>query len=296
MSSRFHRHEFDFLPELAFRPRGGRGGPMTLEGESGGSTPPPDPRLVEAQVKSMATQDAAIQKIIQQSEEMMPLQREQMQFGLDTSRTSFNQAQEDRTWALGRRGELVAAQQPLIDEANNFNEGTRRQQMMAQSDADVSSAFNVTRGQGSRALQRVGATPQGGRFQSFNSQANIGEAIARASAGRKVSEAAKAEGLNLRTNAANMLSGYPALASSLSGTGFGYGTSGLGIANQGVAGMASGYTTAAGIAGNQSQTAAGAYNGQLSAYGASQTAAANNQSATIGAGVGAVATIAAAFI
>ena len=47
---------FDMAPEGAFEPR--PGGSMRLHGGKGGSSaPPPDPRLVEAQIKSMAYQD-----------------------------------------------------------------------------------------------------------------------------------------------------------------------------------------------------------------------------------------------
>ena len=66
-------------------------------GSKSSSAPAPDPRLVEAQIRSMGIQDDVIQRVMQQSEEIMPLQREQMQFGLDASRKAFDQAQADRT-------------------------------------------------------------------------------------------------------------------------------------------------------------------------------------------------------
>lgn len=259
---KFHATDFDFLPERAFQPRGGKGLSMTLEGGKGSKAPPPDPRLVDAQIRSMDVQDAAIKRITDNSDRMLPMQMEQMRFGLDSARQSYDQAQDDRVFALGRRDELVKAQKPLLDEASNFDEGTRRAQMMHEADADISSAFDVTRGVQRRALERKGVTPNAGRYLGFERQAGIGEAMARASAGRKVSEAAKAEGLNLRRGAADMLAGYPAMASGLSGSGFSFGTAGLGLVNQGLSGANSGYGSAAGVAGQMGTNATGMYGAQ----------------------------------
>lgn len=49
--ARWHTTGFDFYPERAFRPRPGGG--MTLEGGKRSSAPAPDPRLVDAQIRSM---------------------------------------------------------------------------------------------------------------------------------------------------------------------------------------------------------------------------------------------------
>lgn len=119
--SRFHTHEWDFLPPNAFRPRGGRTMSMTLEGDKGSDAPPPDPRLVEAQLKSMGIQDSAIQEIMANTRELMPIQKEQMRFGLDTSRTAWDQSQADRGYSLERRGELTTLQDRMIGDANSFN-------------------------------------------------------------------------------------------------------------------------------------------------------------------------------
>lgn len=274
--SKFHTTEFDFLPEQGFRRAVGRNSPATLEGGKGSSAPPPDPRLVDAQIRSMGIQDSAIKRVIEQSDEMLPLQREQLQLGLQTARTAYDQAQEDRGYALGKRSQLDSVQQPLVDEAKNFNESARREQMMQQADADVSSAFAVTRGQQTRALERMGVNPASGRFRSFGTQSGIGEAIARTEAGRKVSEAAKAEGLNLRTNAVNMLSGFPAMASGLTGSGFGFGTAGTGITTQAGAGMNAGFSTAGTMAGQMGANATGMFGAQANYKNGQDQIAANS--------------------
>lgn len=295
--SRFHTTDFDFLPERAFRHRGGKGTSMTLEGgKGGGDTPAPDPRLVEANIKSLGIQDKAIQGILDNGAEMAPLQREQLQLGLTAARKAMAESGEDREWALQRRGELVRAQKPMLDEAANYNEGERRGILMGEANADIASAFDNARGGEARALTRMGVNPADGRYRSFANQSRTAEALARVSAGRKVSEAARAEGMQLRGNAVNMLSGYPAMASGLTGAGAGYGTAGLGLANSALSGMNSGYGGASDAAYRMGANATGMYSTQNDAYTKSRIAAENNSSSMLGAGVGGIATVAAAFI
>ena len=70
-------------------------------GKGGSSAPPPDPALIAAQIKSMGIQDDAINAMLRNADEMLPMQKEQMQFGLDTSREAYKQSQADREWMLG---------------------------------------------------------------------------------------------------------------------------------------------------------------------------------------------------
>lgn len=246
-------------------------------GSKSSSAPAPDPRLVDAQIRSMGYQDAAIQRIMQQSDEMLPLQREQMQFGLDAQRQAWDQSQQDRRWTLGKRDQLDAAQAPLLDEARNFSYGNRRAEMMAEANADIAQAFDSAEAQGLRTMGRMGINPNSGRTSAMVNQNNIQEAMAKAAAGRKVSEAAKAEGMQLRSNAVNMLSGYPSMGMQTTAAGAGFGASGLGLANSALAGMNSGYGAAGGLAGSMGSNAAGMY-GAMGSYrnGQDQIAAQNN--------------------
>lgn len=246
-------------------------------GSKSSSAPAPDPRLIEAQIRSMGFQDAAIQRIMQQSDEMLPLQREQMQFGLDAQRQAWDQSQQDRQWTLGKRDQLDAAQTPLLEEARNFNYGNRRAEMMNEANADIAQAFDSAEAQGLRTMGRMGVNPNSGRTAAMVNQNNIQEAMAKAAAGRKVSEAAKAEGMQLRSNAVNMLSGYPTMGMQNTAAGAGFGASGLGLTNSALAGMNSGYGAAGGLAGSMGNNAAGMY-GAMGSYknGQDQIAASNN--------------------
>lgn len=260
--SRFHTHEWDFLPTNAFRPRGGRTMSMTLEGDKGSDAPPPDPRLVGAQLKSMGIQDSAIQEIMANTRELMPIQKEQMQFGLDTSRTAWDQSQADRGYSLERRGELTALQDRMIGDANSFNTEAKGEQYAAQATADVGMQAEMARQAQTRGLQRMGVNPGSGKMLAVQSQMGLSEAAAKAGAANKVREAARLEGYGLTDRASNALSGYPAMGMATTGSGAGFGANGLNIANQGLAGMNSGWGAAANTAGAMGSNATGMYGAQ----------------------------------
>ena len=114
----------------------------------------PDPRLVEAQIRSMGIQDGVIERVMQQSQEIQPLQREQLQFGLDTARTAYDQSQQDRNWTLGRRGSLTSMQDTLTNDAKSFNTEDRRNELAGQAMADVNQGFASARDQNGRAMAR----------------------------------------------------------------------------------------------------------------------------------------------
>ena len=138
-------------------------------GSKSSGAPAPDPRLVEAQIRSMGIQDDVIRRIMQQSDEMQPLQREQMQFGLDASRAAYNQSQEDRQWTLGKRRQLDAAQAPLLEQARSFNYDDRRADMMGEATADITQAFDGAEQQGLRTLSRMGVNPSDGKVAAMAS-------------------------------------------------------------------------------------------------------------------------------
>lgn len=261
--SRWHTTEFDYLPELAFKPRGWKGA-MTLEGggKGGPSAPPPDPRLVEAQLKSMGIQDSAIQRVMSIAEDMAPLQKAQMQFGLDTSRTAYQQSQQDREYALGRRANLTTLQDQQLADAQGFNGGARANELAAQATADVESGMANARLQASRGLERRGINPASGTALALNNQMSVQQAAMRAQAATMARTAARQEGYQLTDRAANSLAGYPAMGMSTTGAGAGFGASGLSLANSGLAGLNAGYGAAGGMAGNFGANATGMFNAQ----------------------------------
>lgn len=256
------------------------------------STPAPDPRLVDAQIESMGYQNKAIQQIIENSGALLPYQQAQMQFGLDASRRAFDQSQADRQWSLGRRNVLSGLQDGLIDTANLFDSDARRNQLAGQALGDVTQAFASQRGMAQRNLSRSGVNPNDGKFASLHNQMDMAEAAAKATAANKTREAARQEGLSLKQSAANMMSGYPAMGMQATGAGAGFGGMGLQVANQGLAGMNSGWGAAGGLAGQMGQNATGMWNAQANSYNQGQ----NRESEFWGSLLGAGATLGAAGI
>lgn len=267
----WHKTDFDMLPEQAFRPRGARFGKsasgMTLEGGKGGSSmPAPDPALIAAQIKSLGIQDDVLSSIMENSRSMMPLQKEQMQFGLDSAKTAYENAQDDREYSLERRGKLSTQQDKLIQDAQDFNSETKQAELAAKAGADVNAAFGNAEAQQMRSLSRMGVNPNSGKFASMTGQNAVAKATALAGATNSARTAARQEGRALTDRATNALAGYPAMGMQASGQGAQFGGLGLNYANQGLAGMNSGLQTGASVAGQMGSNATSMWNSQANAY------------------------------
>ena len=242
----------------------GRDGIRLCFGKS--DTPAPDPRLVAAQVKSLGVQGEVMRMLMDQAQEFAPLQKEQMQFGLDAARTAYEQSQQDRDWMLGRRNKLAGMQDTLVQDATTFDTDQRRQELAAQAMGDVNQAFDNVRGQSQRNLQRMGVNPNDGRSAALQTQVDAQQALALSTAGNKAREVARQEGYALTDRATNALAGYPAMGMQATQAGAGYGGLGLNLANQGLAGMNSGLSAAGGMAGQMGQNATNMWSAQQNAY------------------------------
>lgn len=240
-------------------------------GSKSSSAPAPDPELIKAQIKSMGYQDEMIQRIIANSDEMAPIQREQSQFALDTSRIAWDQAQEDRQWFNQGREQLRGLQNQLVADAQDFNTERRREELAGQARGDVSQAFGLARDTNTRQLQRMGVNPNDGRSIAMGSQLAMAEAAATANAANKTREAARLEGLQLTDRATNALAGYPAQGMQATGAGAGYGLSGLGAANSTLAGLNSGYGAAGQLSGQMGSNATSMWGAQANYHTANQS-------------------------
>ncbi len=256
------------------------------------SAPPPDPRLQWAQADALASQTDIARQTLANQEQMMPLQREAMQFGLDSSRTAFEQSQEDRTYALGKRAQLDAAQQPLIDEALNFNEDNRRTELAQQTSDQITTNFSQAGSQQARGLQRQGVSPTTDQTSAMQTQAQLAEARTRSAAGEAVSTAAKQEGITARSNAVNMLGGYGPMASGLTTTGAQIGNQATQVVNAGAAGINSGMSAAGQIFGQMGKQASSLWDSQAQAKFAADQSASSSNAQMWGTVIGAVAMVA----
>lgn len=267
-----------------------RDGRRLYPGGKGSSAPAPDPRLVEAQIQSLGVQDDMMKRIVAQSEQLQPLQEEQMRFGLQTARTAYDQSQDDRAYALERRGALTGLQDQLVSEARSFNTEAERERLAGQATGDVRQAFAATRAASGRNMARMGINPSSGAFAAMSGQMDAAEALGQAQAANTTRTQARAEGRALTDRAANVMAGYPAMGLQTTGAGAQLGAAGLGIANQGAQGMAAGYGTAAQIAGSKGTNASNMYGAQSKLY--TDSMGTDNT----GAAISAVGGIAAAFI
>lgn len=257
-------YEHLMLPLGAFEPKPGGG--MRLYGGKGNSPPPPDPRLVEAQIRSMGVQDDMIGRVVASAEAMQPLQEEQMRFGLDANRTAFEQSQADRQYALERRGQLTGLQDQMIGESRDFNAENRGAELAAQAGADVEQAFANQRQASGRAMARMGINPNSGRSSAMDAEMSMAQATAKAGIQGSARQAARAEGRALTDRASNALAGYPAMGMSTTGSGAAMAANGIGLVNSAAAGRTAGYGMAGGMAGQMGQNATNMYGTQSRDY------------------------------
>lgn len=265
-------------------------------GKKSTNVPAPDPRLVEAQVRSMGIQDDAIQQILTNSNELLPIQKQQMEFGLRSAEEAQGWNREDRQWALGRRGELTKAQDMQMSQLNEFNTDIEADKFAAQARADVQAAAAREFGAQERGLMRRSVNPTSGKFAAMSNERALRTAAMDAGAGTTARNWAKDKKYAMTDRVVNALSGYPSMGMQTTSTGFGGAGVGLQIANQGLAGMNSGFGAAGTLGGQMGQNAAGMYGAMASPYASMSNANTNARGEMLGTAIGTVGTIAAAFI
>ena len=253
---------FEMLPEGAFERRAGGG--MRLHGGKGSSAPPPDPRLIQAQIESLGIQGEAIKSITDMSESLAPLQRQQMEQGIAATERAMQESQADRAYSLERRGELTTLQDKAISKANEFDAGTKGAEYAAQGVADVGMQAQAARQAQARQQQRMGVNPSSGKTLALNSQMSMSEALGKAGAANMGRTQARNEGIALEDRASNMLSGYPSMGMATTGAGAQFGAAGLGVANSGLSGLTAGANSAGSMAGAMGNNATSMYGAQAS--------------------------------
>ncbi len=210
--SRFHRFDVPNLPEMAFRRRGFGFRLATLEGGKGGGTPPPDPRLVEAQVRSMGIQDQAIQYLLASQRALQPLQQQQLQKSLEAadaamalqqkqfdlqqqayadnlamSKAMFDEqrqnnaiqrdiALKNQAYLDNRRAVLSGVQDKIVGEANSFDENAFGRQEAQRIAADVEQQAGAAQAGTLRQMQAQGVTPDSGKTAAMLAQIGLGKA------------------------------------------------------------------------------------------------------------------------
>jgi hypothetical protein len=247
----------------------------------------------------MGIQDQAIQRMWTTADELLPLQKEEMRFGIDAARTAFEQSQQDRDWSLGRRAALTGVQDQLVSDADRFNAAQRGDELAAAARADVVSAADRAQAASARSMARMGVMPGSGKWLMAQGGLDVARAAAEAGASNNARAAGRQEGYALTDRAANALAGYPAMAMQATGAGAAQGMAGLTVANAGLSGMNSGYGSAAGVAGQMGTNATGMWGAQAnykSAQDRLNQSDAGGTMAGLGAVLGGVAKVAPLFM
>lgn len=247
----------------------------------------PDPQLVAAQTESIRSQMGIAQKQQALAEQMQPTQMEQLKFGIDASRQTYEQTQQDRQYALAKRDQYDKALGGLLNETEKFDEASRRLELGQQAAADVSRAFSGAGEQQRRGMSRMGVNPLSGKALMADQGVELEEARARAEASRMVSAAAREEGINLKKGAVSMLQGYPGMASQLSPVSARLGWGGVDVANAGVSGLSSGNMTSSDLAGAYGENAGTMYKAQSGLWSQAQSGNAARQGELLGTVAGA---------
>jgi hypothetical protein len=136
-------------------------------------------------------------------------------------------------------------------------------------------------------MSRMGVNPLSGKALMAGQEGELSEAKARSEASRLVNEAARQEGIGLKKQAVNLLSGFPAMASQLSPTSARLGWGGVDVANAGVGGLSAGNAAGAEMWGGVSSNAGAMYNAQSNLSQAADTAATANKGEMMGTVAGA---------
>ena len=179
----------------------------------------------------------------------------------------------------------VPFENALLEDVNRFDSQAYKDQQREQAMADVTQAFDSTREQTARGLQRKGVNPNSGAFAAMQNQTDIAQASALANAANKTRLAADQVGLSTKMQ---MYGGMRGLAG-LGATNAQLGISSMGVGNQSAQGMtnsAGSYLNANNAAMSTYSNAnssginsyGGLYNGQVSAYNAE---ASNDPFATV---------------
>lgn len=291
--SRWHRTEFDFLPEQAFR-TGDRGRLLTLEGGGGGGG------------GSSAAQNAAT---------MMQLQTNQDQ--LAWAKQIYAQEAPQRDAAAALAGQVSQAQleqmrqqtaaatqaqqdyndfyrpieQQLAKDAASYDTPERRAAASAEAVASMEQNLAAQRGATSREMERAGVNPASGKMVDMQASLDLNAAKLKAGAGNAASKAVETVGYARRMDAASLGRGIASSQGTNAAMASTLGAQAVGTAGQGIAASQSGNAGMLAAYGNSIQ----GYGAAASSFGnmasASQAAAASRNS-SIASGVGGVATVA----
>lgn len=262
---------------------------------------PPNTSAADAVAKAQA--DLAREQWESYQKTFAPVLLDQMQQQVDIGKDTYELSREAQNFQLGLSKKYddrfwqrqAPLEDQIVDEARDFDTPAERERLAGTARADVEQAFGGVRAQQRREMGRMGLNPSDPKYFAMNRELDSSQALATASAMNKTREAARQMGWAKRMDAAALGRGLPGFSGDSSRVAMGWGGQGMDAGGMGMRGA-----TAA--LGGMNQTAQGAganYAGAGNTYGTVlgvQQKAAGEKNSMLGSGIGAVATIGAAFI
>lgn len=235
--SRWHKHEWDMLPERAFQPRGWKGG-MTLEG--GKDQAAPDPRLGKASEEQVALNRQMYQDYRAVDAPFMQDIAKRV-LGISEGNAARAGALSDFQLDQMRRNDaryqstVVPLENELIQDARRYDSEAYKEGMVGRAMADAQQSFDQVRTQGLRMQARMGLNPADAKF--FGPQMEIAQANALTSAANKTRLAADQIGLSTKLQTYGGIKGIAGLGATNAQLAIGA----IGAGNQSGAGMTNAY-------------------------------------------------------
>ena len=223
-----------------------------------------------------------------QSASVAPLQKEELQQGIDANNTAASENQDQYQFQKGQQQKLAGVQGSMLNEAATYNTTAKQNQLAGEAEGDVTQAFTNSDAQNTRSLNREGVDPGSGRALAIKNENSVAQATSLAGAGNSARQQAVNTGFALEDRAAGSLSGTTQATQGAIAEGASIGAGGIADANAGLAGLNSGYGLASGSAGSLGSNASGMYGTQANAYQSSQNAEAQSDAA-LGTAVGGIA-------
>ena len=246
--SRWHKHEWDLLPEEAFQKRGRH--LTTLEGGGKGSKPKaPDYRpLAEASVESARIMADLGYSQLDEARRQADITDQRLTPVIDAQMGLMAQQQQQGDEYYDYMTQTFRpAERSLANESMQYDTGAAQERFASQAAADQQSAFVNQQGQMNRGLSAMGVNPNSARFMALQNQSNFANAASRAGAQTSARQQADSLGWAKRADVAGLGRGLVGASQGAYGLTLNAGNSAANMApvagNQLLSGMAAGNST-----------------------------------------------------
>jgi hypothetical protein len=274
--SRWHKHEWDLLPEHAFQKRGRH--LATLEGGGKGKSPkaPDYSQLANASVESARIMADLGYSQLDEAKRQADITDKRLTPIIEAQMGLMSQQQRQGDEYFNHLAQNFApVERSLAKEAMEYDTGAAQERFASQAAADQQNAFANQQGQMNRGLAAMGVNPNSARFMALQDQSNFANAAARAGAQTAARQQADTLGWAKRADVAGLGRGLVGASQGAYGLTMAAGNSAANMAptagNQLLSGMAAGNSTIgagqqmkmgglSNVAGHQSS----GYNAQLS--------------------------------